>query len=130
MKQILTIFLLTLSPLSVFSQTVADSSFLFEKSADEFYEFFWQNELEITYDSTFYYFRPKSEIARLEVINSSNEVIWDSKSIKPTPPIPTRLVREKWYRIRMYGLHGVTEVIWLPEHKKKGSRSSPDLSTD
>ncbi len=114
MKQIITNLFLVLSPFSLLSQTVADTSFLFEKAEDEFHEFFWQNEVEITFESTFYYFRPKSEIARLEVINSSNEIIWDSKSIKPTLSIPDQLIREEWYRIRMYGLQGVSEVIWFP----------------
>jgi hypothetical protein len=114
MKQIITNLFFVLSPFSLLSQTVADTSFLVEKSADEFYEFFWQNELEITHDSTLYYFNPKTEINRLEVINSSNEIIWDSKSIKPTLAIPSQLIREEWYRIRMYGMLGVTEVIWFP----------------
>lgn len=115
MKQILTNLLLVFSPFCLLSQTVADTSLLFEEAADEFYEFFRQNEMEITYDSTFYYFRPKSEIDRLEVINSSNEIIWDSKRTKPTFIIPEVLISEQWYRIRMHGLQGVTEIIWTPE---------------
>ncbi|MCZ4408911.1 hypothetical protein O3Q51_08835 [Cryomorphaceae bacterium 1068] len=114
MKQILTNLILVISPFSLLSQTVADSSFLFEKPEDEFHEFYWQNELEISHDSTFYYFNPKVEIERLEVISPSNEIIWNSEDIDLTISIPAALFKEGHYQIRMYGPLGITEVIWFP----------------
>lgn len=114
MKQIITNLLLVISPFSLFSQTVTDTSFLFEKPEDEFHEFYWQNALEIIHDSTFYYLKPKAEVERLEVISPRNEIIWNSDDMERTLSIPDALFMEGYYYIRMYGPKGVTKVIWFP----------------
>lgn len=114
MKQFITSLILAISPISLLSQIVADTSFLLDKTEDEFHEFYWQNELEISHDSTFYYFNPKIEIERLEVISLSNEIIWNSEDIDLTMSIPAALLKESHYHIRIHGPMGITEVIWFP----------------
>jgi hypothetical protein len=114
MKLFITNLILVLCPSSLLCQTVSDTSFLFEKAEDAFHEFYWQHELEISHDTTFYYFKPKVEIRRLEVISPSSEIIWHSKDIGLILSIPAILFKEGSYQIRMYGPQGITEVMWFP----------------
>jgi hypothetical protein len=114
MKRILTNVLIVFSPLYLLCQTVADTSFSFEETTDDFHEFRWQAELEVTYDTTFYYFKSVSGTARIELIDSSQAIIWRSKSVESTHSVPAELVRDKLYSIRLYGSLGITEVIWFP----------------
>ncbi|HKK37964.1 MAG TPA: hypothetical protein VJ949_00935 [Cryomorphaceae bacterium] len=114
MKTVLTIFSLCVIPAYLAGQTVADTSFLIEKTEDKFHEFYSQYELKISHDSTFYYFETSADIHRLEVINLSNEIIWDSKGVKPQIPIPVALFKQGQYHIRIHGSEGITEVTWFP----------------
>ncbi|MGB6035480.1 MAG: hypothetical protein WBG42_04380 [Cryomorphaceae bacterium] len=114
MKQILTNLLLVFSPFCVFSQTVADTSFLFEKAGDEFYEFFWQNQLDISSDSTFYLLQTSDPIRKLELVDSSDKIIWKSEAIDSKWKVPVSIIRENNYQIRMHGERGVTEAVWHP----------------
>lgn len=114
MKKVLTIIILVLIPYILLAQVAADTSFLFEEIKDEFHDFRWQSDLEISHDSTFYYLKSADIHERLELIDSCHNTIWNSESTEPIQAIPTPLVRENSYSIRIYGELGVTEVIWKP----------------
>jgi hypothetical protein len=114
MKTVLTNIILVLFPFTLLAQVAADTSFLFEEAKDDFHEFRWQSDLEISNDSTLYYLKSADNFDRLELIDSCNKIIWKSESIEPIQTIPIALVRKGSFTIRIYGELGVTEVIWHP----------------
>jgi len=114
MKPVLTNIFLFLFPQILLCQVAADTAFLFEEATDDFHEFRWQAELEVISDSTFYYFHSSDGIRRIELIDSSQAVIWKSKNVDSSHSVPVQLIREKSYSIRLHGSFGMTEVMWFP----------------
>jgi len=112
MKIVLAHIILILSPFTLLAQVVADTSFLFEGTKNDFHEFRWQSDLEISHDSTFYYLKSADNVDKLELIDSCNKIIWNSESIESIQTIPIALLRKGSFTIRIYGELGVTEVIW------------------
>ena len=96
------------------SQIAADTSYLFEETKDDFYEFRWQVSVKITLDSTFYYLSGGDRIDSIELIDASKKIVWQSNYVESTQTIPAEIVREKSYSIRIQGELGVTEIIWFP----------------
>jgi hypothetical protein len=114
MKTALTNIILVLFPFTLLAQLAADTSFLFEEAKDDFHEFRWQSDLEISNDSTFYYLKSADNVDSLEVIDSCEKIIWNSESIESIQAIPIALVRKGSFTIRIYGELGITAVIWHP----------------
>lgn len=114
MKTTLTSLLSLSFPLFLFGQVSADTSFLFEQSKDYFNEFFWQNQLQISRDSTFYFFETVEKIDSLEILDPSNQIMWTSQKIHSVQTVPTALMQENFYTIRIYGKLGITSMMWFP----------------
>ena len=114
MKTTMTSLLSLSFPLFLFGQVSADTSFLFEQSKDCFNEFFWQDQLQISRDSTFYFFETVEKTDSLEILDPSNEIMWTSQKIHSVQMVPTALVQENFYTIRIYGKLGFTSIMWFP----------------